>query len=99
MTLVRIGPILILSNGSGQPWTTVSVSHERGKFYEKGVQEKSSLTDEAFDSKGLDLHVDQQTAVRLHEGRRQGNAGLGMGQFYDPSGYTVDQTDTEREKT
>lgn len=54
------------------------------------------LTDEAFDTERLDLHVNQQAAVGLHQRRGEGDAGLGMGQLYDPCGDTVDQTSTRR---
>lgn len=54
------------------------------------------LTDEAFDAERLDFHVDQQAAVRLHQRRGKSDAGLGVGQLYDPGGYTVDQTSTRR---
>ena len=49
------------------------------------------LTDEPFDAQRLDLHVDQQSAVCLHQRRGQGQAGFGVGQLYYPCGDAVDQ--------
>lgn len=57
---------------------------------------RSALTDEALDTERLDLHVDQQAAVRLHQRRRQGDARLGVCQLDDPGGDTVNETTTER---
>lgn len=47
------------------------------------------LTDESFDAQWLDLHVDQQSAVRFHQCRGKGNAGFGMGQLYYPCSDTM----------
>ncbi len=49
------------------------------------------LTDKALDAEGLDLHVDQQSAVRLHQGWGQGKTRLGVGQFNDTGCNAVDQ--------
>lgn len=57
---------------------------------------KNRLTDESFDAQGLNFHVDQQSAVRLYQCRGKSNAGLGMGQFDDTRGNTVDQTGDRR---
>jgi len=50
------------------------------------------LTYEALDAQRLDLHVDQQAAVGLHQGRSQRHAGLGVRQLDDARGDAVDQT-------
>lgn len=50
------------------------------------------LTDETLDAQRLDLHIDQKSAVRLHQCRGQGNAGFGMSQLYHACGNAVDQT-------
>ncbi len=57
------------------------------------------LTDKALNAEGLDLHVDQQSAVRLHQGRGQGKTRLGVGQFNDTGCNAVDQANGENVKS
>lgn len=55
------------------------------------AEHSPGLTDECLDAQGLYLHVDQQSAVGLHQRWGQGDAGLGVGQLDHPSGDAMDQ--------
>ena len=76
----------------------ISVSDEND-FSSEGIL--NVLTDEPFDAQWLDLHIDQKSAVCLHQCRGQGKYGFGMSQLYHPCGDAVDQTgdsDTQTHK-
>ena len=53
------------------------------------------LTDESFDSKRFNLHVDQETTVRLYQRGGLGDRSLGLGLLDNSVDYTVDQAKTK----
>lgn len=53
------------------------------------------LTDESFDSERFNLHVDQETTVRLNQRGGLGNCSLGLCLLDYSVDYTVDQAKTK----
>ena len=53
------------------------------------------LTDESFDSERFNLHVDQETTVRLNQCGGLGDRSLGLGLLDYSVDYTVDQAKTK----
>lgn len=53
------------------------------------------LTNESFDSKRFNLHVDKQTTVGFHQRWGQSKRRLGVTQLDDTINNTVNQTETK----
>ena len=80
---------LMPQSPAGQTWVTVHPACKQGK---KVGRVGIVLTDEPLDAQRLDLHVHQQTAVRLHQCWGQSRCRFGLGQFDDTCYDAVDQT-------
>ena len=84
-----MNPLMPMQSQAGQMWVIIHPACKQGK---KVGRVGIVLTDEPLDAQRLNLHVHQQTAIRLHQCWGQSRCRFGLGQFDDTRYDAVDQT-------